>query len=116
MGNFKPISGDRMIRILCKEFGFEVKGQSGSHVRLSKMTAAGKVGTVIPLHRELKIGTQKGILKLAMVRSDDFALFIWHSLVSMKYKTKRKKNGPPEDGPIFFTSMLNTLTTSRRSH
>ncbi|WP_083475580.1 type II toxin-antitoxin system HicA family toxin [Methanogenium cariaci] len=46
-----------------------VSGQSGSHVRLSKQTANGKVGTVVPLHKEVKTGTLRGILKLAKKRS-----------------------------------------------
>ena len=37
------------------KFGFEIKGKSGSHVRLSKVTPEGKVGTVIPMHDEIKM-------------------------------------------------------------
>jgi len=36
---FKPISGERAIKILVKEYGFVVSGQAGSHVRLSKKRA-----------------------------------------------------------------------------
>jgi len=70
---YRPISGERTVKILCKEFGFSVSGQSGSHVRLSKNTPAGKVGTVVPLHRELKEGTLKGALRLAKVEYTDFS-------------------------------------------
>jgi len=35
----------------------------------------GKIGTVFPNHKELKIGTLKGILKLAKVAEEDF--FKW---------------------------------------
>jgi len=70
---FKPVSGETVIKILAKEYGFAVSGQSGSHVRLSKQTSKGKVGTVVPLHKELKIGTLRGILKLAKIDRDDFA-------------------------------------------
>ena len=45
----------------------------GSHVRLSRLTAQGKIGTVIPLHDELKIGTLKSILNLAKVDPEEFA-------------------------------------------
>ena len=72
MGQLKPISEDRTIKILCKEFGFEVSGQRGSHVRLRKYTPEGKVGTVVPLHRELKVGTLRGILKLAKITIEEF--------------------------------------------
>jgi predicted RNA binding protein YcfA (HicA-like mRNA interferase family) len=53
-----------------------VSGQSGSHVRLSRVTAQGKVGTVVPMHDELKPGTLKSILKLAKVDSEEFANFL----------------------------------------
>jgi predicted RNA binding protein YcfA (HicA-like mRNA interferase family) len=68
----KPVSGDHTIKILCKHFGFSVSGRSGSHIRLSKMTPDGKVGTVVPDHDELKPGTLKGVLRLAKVDPDEF--------------------------------------------
>jgi predicted RNA binding protein YcfA (HicA-like mRNA interferase family) len=40
------------------------------------MTPEGKVGTVVPMHEELKIGTLRGILKLANVDSDEFSKYI----------------------------------------
>ncbi|MGA2917155.1 type II toxin-antitoxin system HicA family toxin [Methanoregula sp.] len=60
------------IRILCNIFGFSVSGRAGSYVRLSKMTPAGKTGTVVPLHDELKPGTLRGVLRLAKVGVDEF--------------------------------------------
>lgn len=65
-----------MVKILCNKFGFEMSGRSGSHVRLSKITPEGKVGTVVPMHRELKIGTLKGVLKLAKIDPDEFARYL----------------------------------------
>ena len=73
MPELRKVSGSAAIRILCNEFGFEVSGRSGSHVRLSKATPDGKIGTVVPMHKELKIGTLRGILKLAKVGIDEFA-------------------------------------------
>ena len=35
-----------------------------------------KIGTVVPLHKELKIGTLKNALKLAKVDETEFAEFI----------------------------------------
>ena len=75
MPHHKPVSGDLTIKILCNKFGFSVSGQTGSHVRLSKITPDGKVGTVVPNHEELKLGTLKGVLKLAKVDIDDFYRF-----------------------------------------
>lgn len=64
----RRISGKQCIKILCNIFGFKIVRQKGSHVVLSD----GKVGTVVPLHKELKIGTLKGILKLAKVGEKEF--------------------------------------------
>ena len=55
---------------------FVVSGQTGSHVRMSKATPGGKVGTAVPLHDELKIGTLPGVLKLAKIDPDDFARYL----------------------------------------
>ena len=76
MPKLRKVSGEAAIKILCKEFNFKISGQTGSHVRLSKMTPEGKVGTVVPKHKELKIGTLKGLLKLAKVDVDDFAKYL----------------------------------------
>jgi predicted RNA binding protein YcfA (HicA-like mRNA interferase family) len=72
----RKVSGKTAVKILCNKFGFEIRGKSGSHVRLSKVTQEGKVGTVIPMHDEIKIGTLKGLLKLAKVDPDEFSKYI----------------------------------------
>jgi len=69
----RKVSGETVVKILCNRFGFNIRGRSGSHVRLSKMTPEGKVGTVVPMHKELKIGTLRGVLRLAKVDVDEFA-------------------------------------------
>ena len=56
--------------------GFSISGRSGSHVRLSKITPDGKVGTVVPMHKELKIGTLKGVLKLAKIDIVEFSKYL----------------------------------------
>lgn len=76
MPKLRAVSGGVVIKILCNRFGFAVSGQSGSHVRLSKFTAQGKVGTVVPMHDELKLGTLKNILKLAGVDPEEFSEFL----------------------------------------
>ncbi len=76
MSKLRKISGEKAVKILCNKFGFEIAGQSGSHVRLSKMTHVGKVGTVVPMHKELKLGTLKGLLKLAKVAEDEFSEYL----------------------------------------
>jgi predicted RNA binding protein YcfA (HicA-like mRNA interferase family) len=72
----RAISGETVIKVLCNRFGFAVSGQSGSHVRLSKFTAEGKIGTVVPMHDELKLGTLRSILKLAKVDPEEFSEFL----------------------------------------
>ena len=76
MPKLRGISGEAVVKILCNRFGFVVSGQSGSHVRLSEVTAQGKVGTVVPMHDELKPGTLKSVLRLAKVDPEEFTNFL----------------------------------------
>ena len=46
MPRLREVSGITTVKILCNNFGFQIRGLSGSHVRLSKITSEGKVGTV----------------------------------------------------------------------
>ena len=71
----KQTSGEKVVKVLCNNFGFNISGTAGSHVRLSKISASGKIGTVVPLHDELKIGTLHGVLKLAKIDPEDFAQY-----------------------------------------
>ncbi|MBX6334170.1 type II toxin-antitoxin system HicA family toxin [Candidatus Saccharibacteria bacterium] len=68
-----PISGKQAIAILQKA-GFVVTRQKGSHVVLTKSTPSGKAITVVPLHKELKKGTIRGIAKLAGMDEKEFGL------------------------------------------
>ena len=63
------------MKILCKHFGFVVVRQRGSHIVLRKDGPTGAIGTVVPNHRELKVGTLKGVLKLARVAEEEFAQY-----------------------------------------
>jgi len=71
MPKLRRVSGQEAIRTL-ERLGFEQVRQRGSHVVLKKQTPEGAVGCVVPLHRELAIGTLRGILKQAGVTSDEF--------------------------------------------
>jgi len=55
----KKVSGEKGVKILCNKLEFTITGRSGSHVRLSKIMPESKIGTVVPMHKELKIGTIK---------------------------------------------------------
>ncbi|MGV8172345.1 MAG: type II toxin-antitoxin system HicA family toxin [Candidatus Woesearchaeota archaeon] len=72
MSKLRNISGSECIKILCNKFGFHVVRQRGSHVVLKKITDNNTLGTVVPNHPELKIGTLKGILELAKVSEEEF--------------------------------------------
>lgn len=72
MSRLPKLSGYEVIKILFK-LGFIKKKQKGSHVLLVKKTSTGKkIGCVVPLHDELKIGTLLGILRQAKISREDF--------------------------------------------
>jgi len=71
MPKLRRVSGAEAIRAL-ERLGFEQVRQRGSHVVLRKQTVQGAVGCVVPLHRELAIGTLHSILKQAGVTVEDF--------------------------------------------
>jgi len=73
MSKLKKTSGKNCVKILCNKFGFSVARQRGNHITLKKETAEGKIGTTVPNHPELKVGTLKGILKLANIGEEEFA-------------------------------------------
>ncbi len=68
----KIFSGKRVIKVLCKNFGFYFVSQKGSHVKLEKRVEGKTVITIVPLHRELAPGTFKGVLELAQVDEKEF--------------------------------------------
>ncbi len=61
------VSGAQAIRAL-EKLGFTQVRQKGSHVVLRR----GSAGCVVPLHRELKVGTLGGLLKQAGVSPEEF--------------------------------------------
>jgi predicted RNA binding protein YcfA (HicA-like mRNA interferase family) len=67
----RRVSGEEAIGAL-ERIGFRRVRQRGSHVILKKETAQGSVGCVVPLHRELAIGTLHGILQQAKVPPEEF--------------------------------------------
>ena len=69
MPRLRRVSGRETIRAL-ERLGFEQVRQRGDHVVLRKQTPEGAVGCVVPLHRELAIGTLRGILRQARVTVD----------------------------------------------
>jgi predicted RNA binding protein YcfA (HicA-like mRNA interferase family) len=68
----RTFSGREVIKVLCREFGFSVVSQKGSHVKLRKQESGKTVTTIVPLHKELARGTFLGVLELAEVNEDVF--------------------------------------------
>ncbi len=71
MAELPVVSGSEVIRAL-RRLGFAVARQRGSHVVLRR----GSSGCVVPLHREIRVGTLAGILKQAGVAKDDFIAIV----------------------------------------
>ena len=71
MSELKRLSGQETIKIL-KKYGFIQIRQKGSHVILKKITGDEEIGCVVPLHKELAIGTLKEILKQAKILLEEF--------------------------------------------
>ena len=71
MPKLRRVSGQEAIRAL-ERLGFVQVRQRGSHVILTRQTPEGEVGCVVPLHRELAIGTLRGILKQAQLMPEEF--------------------------------------------
>lgn len=67
MARLPRIGGAECVAAL-QRLGFLVVRQRGSHVVMRR----GDRGCVVPLHRELKVGTLHGVLKQAGVANEDF--------------------------------------------
>lgn len=72
----KKISGKECLKILCNKFNFKIVRQRGSHVLIKKEIKEVHIGTVIPMHKELKIGTLKAIIQQAKISEEEFLRFL----------------------------------------
>jgi predicted RNA binding protein YcfA (HicA-like mRNA interferase family) len=61
------ISGKKAIKIF-ENLGFKIIRQRGSHVVLRK----GNSGCVIPVHKELAVGTLRSAIKQAGITAEEF--------------------------------------------
>jgi predicted RNA binding protein YcfA (HicA-like mRNA interferase family) len=71
MPKFRRISGEEAIQRL-EKLGFQRVRQRGSHVVLKKQAIDEEISCVVPLHKELAIGTLRGILKQAKLTVEEF--------------------------------------------
>jgi predicted RNA binding protein YcfA (HicA-like mRNA interferase family) len=67
MPKLPHVSGKEAV-VALEKLGFSQVRQKGSHLILRR----GSVGCVVPLHREIKVGTLSGVLKQAGVTPQDF--------------------------------------------
>ena len=67
MPKLPVVSGADVVRTL-ESLGFVVTRQRGSHIMMRR----GSSGSVVPNHRELKIGTLVGLLKQAGISPEEF--------------------------------------------
>ena len=65
------VSGTEAVKAF-QRLGFFVDRQRGSHVVLKKVTPQGERGCVIPMHREIALGTLRSALKMAGVTPEEF--------------------------------------------
>ena len=65
------LSGKEVVKALSK-VGFVPIRQTGSHVIMTKQTADGKTGLVVPMHREIDIGTLAQIIRQSKTPREDF--------------------------------------------
>ncbi|WP_456366387.1 type II toxin-antitoxin system HicA family toxin [Thermococcus sp.] len=61
-----------MVKVLVSKFGFRVSRQRVAIWFLLNTLEVRKIGTVVPLHQEIKPGTLMGVLKLAEIGKDEF--------------------------------------------
>lgn len=71
MTKLPRLSGREVIKILSK-VGFVGVRQKGSHVILKKEFSEGKIGVVVPEHKELDRGTLLEIIRQAKLTRNEF--------------------------------------------
>ncbi len=65
------VSGSEAVKAL-QRLGFFIDRQRGGHVVMKKVAPNGEIGCVIPMHREMAVGTLRSALKLAGVSIEEF--------------------------------------------
>jgi predicted RNA binding protein YcfA (HicA-like mRNA interferase family) len=71
MAKLRRVSGDQTVEAL-RKLGFEQVRQRGSHVVMKKQLPEDAIGCVVPMHKELAVGTLSSILRQAKVSADQF--------------------------------------------
>ncbi len=71
MPKLPVVSGKQAVKAL-QRLGFHVDRQRGSHLTMKKATDRGDIGCVIPMHREIALGTLRSALRSAGVSEREF--------------------------------------------
>jgi len=71
MPELPHLSGKEVIRIL-ERLGFTQVRQRGSHVVMKKSTPKEDIGCVVPLHKDVAIGTLRSILRQGRITVKEF--------------------------------------------
>ena len=58
----RDLSGERLIRVLCRDWEYRRMGQVGSHVSLETQTPS-RQRIVVPDHKTLRVGTLNAIVR-----------------------------------------------------
>lgn len=72
MPKLPVVSGKKAVKAL-QRLGFFIDRQRGSHIVLKKITTEGETGCVIPMHKEVALGTLRSALKKAGVSVESFS-------------------------------------------
>lgn len=62
----------REVKRKLKAAGFKEVGQTGSHLKFARTTAAGTRTATVPKHHEVAPGTPRSILRQAGISADEF--------------------------------------------
>jgi len=71
MAKLPRLSGQEVIKLLSK-VGFVPVRQKGSHIIMKKITSQGKIGLVVPNHKEIDSGTLMEIIRQARLTKEEF--------------------------------------------
>ncbi len=66
----RDISGNDLVKLLAKKFGYLVVRQKGSHIRMSLSSKKGEFHITIPNHDPLKLGMLNAILSDLSIHLD----------------------------------------------
>jgi predicted RNA binding protein YcfA (HicA-like mRNA interferase family) len=72
MTKLPRISGEKVLKILCNKFGFEIIKRRGSHITLLNKTNYPPKPLEVIAHNELKIGTLQEIIANSGVGREEF--------------------------------------------